>query len=367
MLTVSYNDTTKDVTVTVAATGEGDPVITYKTVENRTLTNISAQYTATSEFVVHHNDSLDVLKPYISVTATYAKTVKTVKVTTLNGESTEEVISSETTEEIESNVTGYGLSGELKAGKVCKITVTYGDKSTVIDVTVSDVEAALATTIEAKLKDESTEIYGNLLTDYEAIKELITVNAWFNDGTTRELEAGEYSVEQYRSENQNKQMVYKVTYINADHTLAIAYVTINVKTSVEPQPEEIIKLEVEFAQDAEDSNVVIYTSNKLSDLRGYLTVRAITNFGNSNVIMGYNLSGELVAGTPVITVTYGGKSATFTVKVTAVALKEITVNFIKTTQVYTTTALDSLKSMLTVTAKYNDGSSTQIAETHNTL
>jgi hypothetical protein len=62
---------------------------------------------------------------------------------------------------------------------------------------------------------------------------------------------------------------------------------------------------------------VIYDTDDLESLRQYLTVTAYYEDNTREVITEYTLSGTLEAGTSTITVSYGGKSTTFEVSVTA--------------------------------------------------
>lgn len=62
---------------------------------------------------------------------------------------------------------------------------------------------------------------------------------------------------------------------------------------------------------------VIYDTDSLDDLKQYLTVTANYEGGASEVVTGYTLSGTLAVGTSVVTVAYGGKTATFNVTVTS--------------------------------------------------
>lgn len=65
---------------------------------------------------------------------------------------------------------------------------------------------------------------------------------------------------------------------------------------------------------------VIYDTDDLDALRQYLTVTAYYEDNTHEVITGYILSGTLEVGTSTITVSYGGKTATFDVTVTKAPL-----------------------------------------------
>lgn len=61
----------------------------------------------------------------------------------------------------------------------------------------------------------------------------------------------------------------------------------------------------------------ILTTDDLNVLRQYLTVTAYYDDSSTEEISAYTLSGELTEGTSTITASYGGKTATFNVTVTA--------------------------------------------------
>ena len=64
-------------------------------------------------------------------------------------------------------------------------------------------------------------------------------------------------------------------------------------------------------------DTVVYPSTPLSSLRGNLKVTATYSDNTSSTVTGYTLSGTLSEGTSTITVTYQGKTATFSVIVSA--------------------------------------------------
>jgi hypothetical protein len=64
-------------------------------------------------------------------------------------------------------------------------------------------------------------------------------------------------------------------------------------------------------------SAVIYDTDDLDSLKQYLTVTATYEDMSTREITGYTLSGTLTVGTSTITVSYGGKTATFNVTVTA--------------------------------------------------
>ena len=61
----------------------------------------------------------------------------------------------------------------------------------------------------------------------------------------------------------------------------------------------------------------VYNTDSLETLKSDLVVTAHYDNGTTQTVTGYSLSGTLAAGTSTITVSYGGKTTTFTVSVTA--------------------------------------------------
>ncbi|MDE5618653.1 MAG: hypothetical protein K2I79_04125, partial [Clostridia bacterium] len=103
----------------------------------------------------------------------------------------------------------------------------------------------------------------------------------------------------------------------------------------------------------------IYASTSLDSLKNYLTVTKKNNNGTTAGTAGqseYSLSGSLNAGQSTITVTLNGTTitTTFTVDVTAVALTSMTASLKSGSTIFTTTPLDDIKALLTVTGTNND-------------
>lgn len=103
---------------------------------------------------------------------------------------------------------------------------------------------------------------------------------------------------------------------------------------------------------------IVFDSDDLDVLRKDLTVTAYFNNGSTQVLddLNYSLSGNLSAGTSTITVTYGGKKATFTVAVTdtSVTVDSISCVYTQSGTVLDTDSLDVLKADLVVTAHYSN-------------
>lgn len=89
------------------------------------------------------------------------------------------------------------------------------------------------------------------------------------------------------------------TYINALHTAMYP-------------PANLTRIEAVYTQSG-----TVYNTDSLDSLKSDLVVTARFDDGSSEVVASYALSGTLTSGTSVITVTYGGKTTTFNVTVSA--------------------------------------------------
>ena len=109
-------------------------------------------------------------------------------------------------------------------------------------------------------------------------------------------------------------------------------------------------------------NNTVTVNDTLNDLKQYLTVTAHFSDSSASVISAssYVLSGSMNQGTNTITVSYGGKSTTFTVTVSPAG--EVTLSSISASlnlgndTIYTCNALDDLRPYLTVTGAYSNSS-----------
>lgn len=121
--------------------------------------------------------------------------------------------------------------------------------------------------------------------------------------------------------------------------------------------------------------IKFYPTTSLEELRGYLTVSGTNNDGSAVSIDKADVTlsfaeGEtsLKPGENTITVTYQGKTDTFTVNVENVTLESIAAKFdAKGAAVYTSATEETLKQYITVTGTYSDESTAPIAEFTVTL
>lgn len=111
----------------------------------------------------------------------------------------------------------------------------------------------------------------------------------------------------------------------------------------------------------------VYTSDSLDSLKSDLVVTALYDDQSMATVTSYTLSGTLTAGTSTITVSYGGKTTTFTVTVTAATLSSISAVYTQSGTVYETDSLDSLKTDLVVTAHWSDNTTSTVASADYTL
>jgi len=177
-----------------------------------------------------------------------------------------------------------------------------------------------------------------------SLKQYLTVTATYSDAATKEV--NNYTLEG--------------TLTAGTSTITVAYgkktTTFNVTVTHQQKTLESITATL-------SSSAAMTTDNVLDDLRPYLTVRATYSDGSTQTVSNYTLSGSLNVGTNTITVTYSGKTTTFTVNATEAeaVLQSITATFTQGSAViYTDSSLNDLKPYLTVTARYSNGTSRNV-------
>ena len=162
--------------------------------------------------------------------------------------------------------------------------------------------------------------------------------------------------------------ITSTAYNSGTGAIFIASVTGNITITASATARTVSSIDATFTQGGN----TIYDTTPLNDLKQYLVVTATYSDATTDTISSnnYSLSGTLTVGTSTITVSYGGKTDTFTVTVTATpaTLSSISASFNPgTATIYESTSLDSLKQYLTVTATYSDSSTETIASTDYTL
>lgn len=234
-----------------------------------------------------------------------------------------------------------GLTDEVKTALLaCFTRVAWigNDGQTYLDALLDALNRSrVISSISAVFTQGSTTIYDT--DELYALKQYLTVTATYSDGTTKDVN--------------NYTLSGKLVAGTSTITVAYNKKTTTFNVNVTHQEKTLESISATF-----NSSASITTDNVLDDLRPYLTVRATYSDGSTNTIMNYALSGSLNVGTNTITVTYSGKTATFTVNVTQAekTLQSISTVFNQGSAViYTTSSLNDLKPYLTVTAMYSDG------------
>lgn len=233
----------------------------------KALVSISAVFTQGSA-VIYSTDTLDSLKQYLTVTATY-------------DDSTTET------------VTNYTLSGTLTVG-TSTITASYGGKTDTFDVVVSQpVELSSITAVYT----QSGAVYTTDTLD--SLKNDLVVTANYTDSSTR-------TVTDYTLSG---------TLTAGTSTITVAYQGKTTTFNVTVTAVALTSIDAVFTQ----GSATITVNNSLDDLKQYLVVTANYNNGTTSTVAStdYTLSGTLTAGTSTITVTYEGKTDTFDVTVTS--------------------------------------------------
>lgn len=156
-----------------------------------------------------------------------------------------------------------------------------------------------------------------------------------------------------------------LSYINKNSTITVSSIGVSSKnidvTIVNIDAEKVLN---SISAIYNQGDNVIYPDSDLDSLKVNLVVTAHYDDESTSPINDYLLSGNLTVGSSVITVSYGGKTTTFNVNVTArPTLSSINAVFTQgNMEVYPTTDLDTLKKNLVVKASYSDGSNSVITE-----
>ena len=288
------------------------------------LASIRATF-AQGSTVIYNTDSLDVLKPLLTVTAVY------------DDGSTEAVAAED-----------YALSGALATG-ISTITASYQGKTATFQVTVT--AAPMAFPITNNLTACSTSNSAAAVMENEPYSAVITPAAGYTlTGASVVITMAGSNI---------TASAYSGGVIN------IAAVTGELVISVAAVAVVLSSITAAYTQSG-----TVYDTDSLDSLKTDLVVTAAYSDGTSTVLAAdaYTLSGTLAAGTSTITVNYQGKSTTFQVVVTVQpVLGSITATYTQSGTVYDTDTLDSLKADLVVTARYSDSSTETVPAADYTL
>lgn len=231
------------------------------------LTSISAVYTQSG--AVFPDTPLDDLKDDLVVTAHYS-------------DSTSEAVPS----------ADYTLSGTLTAG-TSTVTVTYEDKTTTFNVTVS--APAVLSSITAVYTQSGTVYPTDSL---DSLKPDLVVTAHYSDSSTA-------TVTTYTLSGSLTVGTSTITVTYSGKTT-----TFNVTVTAVPVLDSITAV---YTQSG-----TVYDTDSLDSLKADLVVTAVYTDSSTEVVPStdYTLSGTLTVGTSTITVSYEGETATFSVTVT---------------------------------------------------
>jgi len=233
------------------------------------LLSITASFSQGSH-TVYDTDTLDSLKPYLTVTGAY------------DDGSTREISS-------------YTLSGTLAEGS-STITVTASGKTATFTVSVTH-KVAQVTGISAVFSQGSAVIYDNASLD--DLKPYLVVTASYDDGTSAAV--SDYTL--------------SGTLAAGTSTITVSYggFSDTFTVTVTERPVTLSSITAVFTQ----GQNVVYDTDSLDTLKQYLVVTAHYDDNTDTVVSDYTLSGTLAVGTSTVTVSFGGKTTTFTVTVTA--------------------------------------------------
>ena len=219
-----------------------------------------------------------------------------------------------------------------------KLTVTYGEKTTtfVVNVVAKSLDSIAITTLPVKTE----YLEGKDMLDLAGGRLTLT----YNNGTSEEVDLILAAVSGFDNSNVGKQAL-TVTYQGKTTTLEV---TVRAKSLTEirvtKQPAKQTYLEGETFEPA-GMEITAYYDN-----------------GTSEAVTDYALSGyDSAPGSKIITVTYGGKTATFEVTVRAKALTEIRVTKQPAKRTYLEgDAFDSTG--MEITAYYDNGTSEVVTD-----
>lgn len=241
----------------------GNLIITV-TAQAITLSSISAVYTQVG--TVYTTDNINNFKSNLVVTAHYS-------------DSSEAEIAS----------ANYTLSGTLTVG-TSVITVSYGGKTTTFNVIVS--EPVVLSSISAVYTPDG-KIFED--TPLVSLKDNLVVTALYSDNTSSIVNANDYTLSGTLQEGTS---TIVVTYQNKTTTFNVTVIAVSSITATYTQ------------------SGVVYDDASLDSLKSDLVVTATYSDSSTAIVTDYTLSGTLQEGTSTITVTYDGKTDTFSVTVT---------------------------------------------------
>lgn len=245
----------------------------YDALYAKELVSISAVFNQ-GQAVIYDNDSLDDLKQYLTVTATY-------------DDATTETVAS----------TGYTLSGTLNPG-TSTISVAYEGKMAYFNVTVTHMPGTV--TITNTLTGCTNSNSASSATEGDSYSGTISASSGYTlTGATVSITMGGVDIT-------------STAYNNG--TISIAEVTGSLVITITAVAVTLVSISAVYTQSG-----TVYDTDSLDSLKAGLVVTATYSDSSTATVPSadYTLSGTLAEGTSTITVSYGGKTTTFTVTVTA--------------------------------------------------
>lgn len=189
-------------------------------------------------------------------------------------------------------VDGTGLVTSTGYGSAT-ITATAGSKSATCSVLVTQ---ATLVNISAVYTPSGTVYDSDSL---DSLKDDLVVTALWDNGTTSEIPSSDYTLSGTLNIGTN---TITVSYGDKETTFSVVAVG-------------LVSISAVYTQSG-----TVYDTDSLDDLKADLVVTANYSDTSTQTITDYTLSGTLAEGTSTITVTYSGKSTTFSVVVTIVSV-----------------------------------------------
>lgn len=139
-------------------------------------------------------------------------------------------------------------------------------------------------------------------------------------------------------------------------------VTSSEVTSENSSVGEVVVTATEIEADFYKGDAIIYESASIESLKQYVTLTVYYSDDSEQVVEDYTITGTMAAGTQTFTVAYEGFEDTFSTKIEAVEVTEITATVAEGYTLGLNSTTDDVKAFLTVTANKNDGSSETITD-----
>ena len=179
--------------------------------------------------------------------------------------------------------------------------------------------AEIAETIESAA-ETAQEVINSIPADYSALSAQVNTNTEDIDGLKADLEDLDERVEALESGGGGSGLTADIksallacfNHVVWDDDDPTGQSYIDALEDALYPPAELASISAVYTQSG-----TVYDTDNLDDLKSDIVVTAHYNDNTSETVTTYTLSGTLAAGTSTVTVTYGGKTTTFSVTVTA--------------------------------------------------